>query len=308
MRGEDGGLRAFLNVCRHRGAQLCPTERGETRTLQCRYHAWTYGLDGRLLRRPGSPGLGGFDRGAFGLVPVALDTWEGLVWVNLAERPAAARWTSSSRSSLTGSATPAASPPTGSARSRSPGRSSTRSAPTGRSSSRTSWSATTARRCTRSSCGSCRPSGAGRRRSTGSGTRLADDAEALTVSGRGRGTAVPGPRAGPRAALLRDGRAAERAPESPPRPRHRPHADAARRRTARGSPATGSSRRTPSPAPASTPRTRSRSSIASTARTGRSASRSRPACARGPSRRAGSTSRSSATSGASTTGCSSSSA
>ena len=54
VRGEDGALRALLNVCRHRGAQLCPAERGQTRTLQCRYHAWTYGLDGRLLRALGS--------------------------------------------------------------------------------------------------------------------------------------------------------------------------------------------------------------------------------------------------------------
>jgi Rieske 2Fe-2S family protein len=74
-------------VCRHRGAQLCPAAAGQTRTLQCRYHAWTYGLDGRLLRAPGVQDAPAFDRGAFGLVPVALDTWEGLVWVNLREDP-----------------------------------------------------------------------------------------------------------------------------------------------------------------------------------------------------------------------------
>ncbi len=87
VRGEDGGLRALLNVCRHRGAQLCSAERGQTRTLQCRYHAWTYGLDGRLLRAPGLQDARDFDRGAFGLVPVALDTWEELVWVSLAADP-----------------------------------------------------------------------------------------------------------------------------------------------------------------------------------------------------------------------------
>jgi phenylpropionate dioxygenase-like ring-hydroxylating dioxygenase large terminal subunit len=87
VHGEDGGLRAFLNVCRHRGAQLCPSDRGQTRTLQCRYHAWTYGLDGRLLRVPGLQDAPDFDRGAFGLVPVALETWEGLVWVSLATDP-----------------------------------------------------------------------------------------------------------------------------------------------------------------------------------------------------------------------------
>jgi Rieske 2Fe-2S family protein len=88
VRGDDGRLRAFLNVCRHRGARLCPVDRGQTRTLQCRYHAWTYGLDGRLLRAPGLQGAADFERDAFGLVPVSLDTWEGLVWVSLAEHPA----------------------------------------------------------------------------------------------------------------------------------------------------------------------------------------------------------------------------
>ena len=87
VRGEDQALRAFLNVCRHRGAQLCSAAQGQARTLQCRYHAWTYGLDGRLLRAPGLQDSAEFDRGAFGLVPVALDTWEGLVWVTLAESP-----------------------------------------------------------------------------------------------------------------------------------------------------------------------------------------------------------------------------
>jgi Rieske 2Fe-2S family protein len=87
VRGEDGALRALLNVCRHRGARLCPAERGQTRTLQCRYHAWTYGLDGRLLRAPGLQDTTDFDKSSFGLVPVALDTWEGLVWVSLATDP-----------------------------------------------------------------------------------------------------------------------------------------------------------------------------------------------------------------------------
>jgi phenylpropionate dioxygenase-like ring-hydroxylating dioxygenase large terminal subunit len=87
VRGDDGALRAFLNVCRHRGAQLCPSDRGQARTLQCRYHAWTYGLDGRLLRAPGLQDAPDFDRAAFGLVPVAIETWEGLVWASLAEDP-----------------------------------------------------------------------------------------------------------------------------------------------------------------------------------------------------------------------------
>src|SRR5437867_4083972 len=87
VRGEDDGLRAFLNVCRHRGARLCPSEPGRARALRCRYHAWTYGLDGTLVGAPGVQDVAGFDRRGFGLIPVALETWEGLVWVSLAEAP-----------------------------------------------------------------------------------------------------------------------------------------------------------------------------------------------------------------------------
>ena len=87
IRGEDGRIRALLNVCRHRGARVCPAETGRVRTIQCRYHAWTYGLDGALLSAPGLQQVTGFDRRDFGLVPVALEIWEGLVWINLAEAP-----------------------------------------------------------------------------------------------------------------------------------------------------------------------------------------------------------------------------
>ena len=56
VRGRDGMLRAFLNVCRHRGAQLCTEPEGEVRrNLRCPYHAWTYALDGKLSPRPTSP-------------------------------------------------------------------------------------------------------------------------------------------------------------------------------------------------------------------------------------------------------------
>ena len=49
VRGRDGAIRAFFNVCRHRGTRLCTAERGQfNRSIQCPYHAWTYGLDGQL--------------------------------------------------------------------------------------------------------------------------------------------------------------------------------------------------------------------------------------------------------------------
>ena len=144
-----------------------PTQ-GQTRTLQCRYHAWTYGLDGRLLRRPGPPGLGR-------VRPRRVRARAGRPRHLGRARVGQPRGGSAA---ARGAAPPPARRPARRCRPPhglpdrhargGPDRSSTRSAPTGRSSSRTSWSATTARRCTRSSCGSCRPSGAGRRRSTGS--------------------------------------------------------------------------------------------------------------------------------------------
>jgi Rieske 2Fe-2S family protein len=89
MRGRDGVLRAFLNVCRHRGARLCSESHGQVgQAVRCRYHAWSYGLDGRLLGAPNVAQDERFDRDAFGLIPVALEVWEGLIWVSLADEPA----------------------------------------------------------------------------------------------------------------------------------------------------------------------------------------------------------------------------
>ena len=88
VRGRDRGLRAFLNVCRHRGARLCVERSGSTaRNLQCGYHAWTYGLDGRLVAAPNLTSMQDVDRTAYGLVPVHLREWLGYVWVCLADRP-----------------------------------------------------------------------------------------------------------------------------------------------------------------------------------------------------------------------------
>ena len=89
VRGKDGAVRAFLNVCRHRGARLCLEPCGTAgAVIQCPYHAWSYGFDGRLL---GAPNIGPgerLDRDGLGLHPVALEEWEGLLWVTLAEDPA----------------------------------------------------------------------------------------------------------------------------------------------------------------------------------------------------------------------------
>jgi len=83
-RARDGELRAFLNVCRHRGSTVAEGS-GRRETLQCRYHAWTYELDGRLRAAPRSDREPEFDADDLSLVPLRIDTWGPLVFVNPAE-------------------------------------------------------------------------------------------------------------------------------------------------------------------------------------------------------------------------------
>ena len=88
VRGRDGELRAFLNVCRHRGAQLCTETSGRLRrNLQCPYHAWTYDLDGRLVAAPNLTKMPDVDRAEYGLHAVHLREWLGYAWVSLADEP-----------------------------------------------------------------------------------------------------------------------------------------------------------------------------------------------------------------------------
>jgi Rieske 2Fe-2S family protein len=88
VRHHDGGLRAFLNVCRHRGSQLCVEESGQvTRSLRCGYHAWTYDLGGALAAAPGLARMADVDRDRYGLLPVQLREWLGYAWVCLAREP-----------------------------------------------------------------------------------------------------------------------------------------------------------------------------------------------------------------------------
>jgi glycine betaine catabolism A len=88
VRDRQATLHAFLNVCRHRGSRLCTEAAGQLKgSIQCRYHAWTYGLDGRLIGAPNILHDEHFDRERFGLVPVALAVWQGLIWLNLADDP-----------------------------------------------------------------------------------------------------------------------------------------------------------------------------------------------------------------------------
>ncbi len=88
LRDRSGVLRAFFNVCRHRGTRLCAEESGTLgETIQCPYHAWTYATDGRLIGAPHMQEVPDFDKAGFPLHAAALAQWEGFLFVNLAERP-----------------------------------------------------------------------------------------------------------------------------------------------------------------------------------------------------------------------------
>jgi choline monooxygenase len=82
VRGREGELRGFVNVCRHRGHEVVQGC-GRRETLQCPYHAWTYDLDGTLRAAPRSEREPGFDRGEWSLLPVSVATWGPLVFVNV---------------------------------------------------------------------------------------------------------------------------------------------------------------------------------------------------------------------------------
>lgn len=77
-------VRAFYNVCRHRGTRMCETERGVFKgSIQCPYHAWTYGLDGALLAARNMDGAAGFDKREYPLKEAAAQMFEGFVFVSL---------------------------------------------------------------------------------------------------------------------------------------------------------------------------------------------------------------------------------
>ncbi len=100
LRGRDGSLNAFYNVCRHRGSQLVRAkplpdigDPGAARSSRigaavvCPYHAWSYNLDGTLRAAPFVQFDAACPKDKFSLVPIALDTWGGFIFLNLADKP-----------------------------------------------------------------------------------------------------------------------------------------------------------------------------------------------------------------------------
>ena len=82
VRGRDGEVRAFFNVCRHRGSHICLKEQGNVRTLTCPYHAWVYDLEGRLIGARGMPE--DFDKSKFPLHACQVRVAHGLIFICLA--------------------------------------------------------------------------------------------------------------------------------------------------------------------------------------------------------------------------------
>jgi len=88
VRDRDGQAHAYFNVCRHRGTRMCTEETGQfASSIQCPYHAWTYGLDGQLLAARYMHETPGFDKRDYPLHAAALAEWEGFLFLNLSPEP-----------------------------------------------------------------------------------------------------------------------------------------------------------------------------------------------------------------------------
>lgn len=88
LKDKKGVLRAFYNVCRHRGTRICEAEQGRFKeTIQCPYHAWTYATDGKLIGTPHMQEAEDFDKADYPLKSVAIHEWEGFLFLHLGEQP-----------------------------------------------------------------------------------------------------------------------------------------------------------------------------------------------------------------------------
>jgi Rieske 2Fe-2S family protein len=89
VRDRTGEIRAFFNVCRHRGSRLCTEPSGAfAGGIQCPYHAWTYSLDGSLKGAPNMQEVERFNRADYPLHPVSLTVWEGFIFISFSSAPA----------------------------------------------------------------------------------------------------------------------------------------------------------------------------------------------------------------------------
>ncbi len=85
VRGTDGSIRAFANVCRHRGSLVCLERKGNTRKFSCPYHGWTYDTDGKLIAARSMPD--DFDKSGYSLRPVSYGEVHGLMFICFCDEP-----------------------------------------------------------------------------------------------------------------------------------------------------------------------------------------------------------------------------
>jgi len=88
LRDNKGMLKAFFNVCRHRGTRICQNNKGKfSKTIQCGYHGWTYNLDGNLVGAPHMDNVDKFNKKDYPLHSVSIEEWEGFLFLNLDDHP-----------------------------------------------------------------------------------------------------------------------------------------------------------------------------------------------------------------------------
>jgi Phenylpropionate dioxygenase and related ring-hydroxylating dioxygenases, large terminal subunit len=85
LRNKENKVKAFFNVCRHRGSRVCLQEKGNTSRFSCPYHSWTYNLDGKLLAAKSL--REGIDKSKLGLHPCNIESASGMLLINLSDNP-----------------------------------------------------------------------------------------------------------------------------------------------------------------------------------------------------------------------------
>ncbi|HWP41781.1 MAG TPA: SRPBCC family protein [Blastocatellia bacterium] len=92
VRGRDGVIRGFHNMCTHRGNSVARQARGNARSFVCGFHGWAFDLGGMLVHVPDEGEFFGFDKADCGLTPVATDVWEGFIFINVCPDPEQSLW------------------------------------------------------------------------------------------------------------------------------------------------------------------------------------------------------------------------
>lgn len=82
VRQKDGGIKVFLNQCRHRGMRICRADSGNAKAFTCSYHGWAYDTSGKLVNIPYEEEFGGLDKSQWGPLQARVETYKGLIFAN----------------------------------------------------------------------------------------------------------------------------------------------------------------------------------------------------------------------------------